>query len=83
MATTNVEKRLQALEAEVAELRRRLETTAPSPTEPWWKKIAGTFPGDASDEEAFRLGQEWRKRENAKSLRMTRKKRKQRKNVRS
>jgi hypothetical protein len=79
---SNIEKRLQALEEEVAELKRRLATT-PAPTEPWWKKIAGTFPGDEADLEAFRLGQEWRKRENARSLRKPPKKRKQPKNVRS
>jgi hypothetical protein len=82
MAASNLEKRVQVLEEEVAELKRRLASHR-SPIEPWWRKIAGTFPGDAIDEEAFRLGQEWRKRENAKSLRKTHKKRKRPKNARS
>jgi hypothetical protein len=79
MAASNVEKRLQALEAEVAELKQRIAARTDhgaSWLDQWW----GAFANDPAFEEAARLGSEWRKRENAKSLR---KRPKKRKNVRS
>jgi len=82
MASTNIEQRLQALEHEVAELKQRLET-APSPTEPWWRKISGIFANDPAYEEAMRLGRQWREKENARSLRKKKRTRKKPKNVRS
>ena len=82
MASSNVEKRLQVLESEVAELKRRLEGT-PSPTEPWWRKISGAFAGDTAFQEATRLGREWRNRENARSLSKKKKGRKKSKDVHS
>jgi hypothetical protein len=31
------------------------------PEEPWWQKVAGTFPDDEATATAKQLGQEWRK----------------------
>ena len=81
MAHSNVEQRLQMLETEVADLKRRLADRGQlggSWLDQWW----GAFANDPAFEEAARLGAEWRKRENARSLRSRSKSRK-RKNVRS
>lgn len=67
MANSNVEKRLQALEAEVADLKRRLGA-AGRPVGSWLDQWWGAFANDPAFEEAKRLGAQWRKRENAKSL---------------
>jgi hypothetical protein len=53
-----LEERLTLLEAEVARLRRKVESGS-SPT-PWWEKIAGTFADDSSYDEAMQLGREYR-----------------------
>ena len=74
MPNSNVEKRLQALEEEVAELKKRLAARIGQGTS-WLDERWGAFAGDAAHAEAMRLGAEWRKRENAKSLRRPRKKR--------
>ena len=76
MASPNIKQRVALLEAEVAELKRQLHDK-PDPNSPWWDKVWGAFQGDPAFLEAMRLGQEWRKRENAKSLA------KKRKNARS
>lgn len=75
MASIRIEERLQSLEAEVAELKRRLGEPVNESTD-WLKLRWGAFAGDAAYEEAMRLGAEWRKKENAKSLRRPKKKRK-------
>jgi len=77
MAASNIEKRLQALETEVAALKSRLEGGR-SPTEPWWRAISGTFKDDPAFLEAMELGRQWRERENKRSL-----PKKKRKNARS
>jgi len=79
MSASSVEKRLAALEAEVAELKKRLAARGEAGAS-WLDARWGAFAGDAAHEEAMRLGAEWRKRENAKSLRRPKKKRR---NVRS
>jgi hypothetical protein len=59
MASSDLEKRVAALEAEVAAL--KAETTKSATNQrPWWKEIAGTFADDPAFEEAMRLGREWR-----------------------
>jgi hypothetical protein len=79
MAGASVEQRLAALESEVAELKRRLAAHSESDA-PWLDARWGAFAGDPAHAEAMRLGAQWRKRENAKSLRRPKKKRR---NVRS
>jgi hypothetical protein len=59
MASTDLEKRVTALEDEVAKLKVKLETPG-SEGLPWWKQIAGIFADDPAFEEAMRLGREWR-----------------------
>jgi hypothetical protein len=58
MASARLEKRVAALEAEVAELKRKLEERDLST--PWWEQIAGTFQNDPLYERAMRLGQQYR-----------------------
>jgi hypothetical protein len=65
MAAEQLERRVTALEAEVARLRDRLEKVdaqreAVNQSEPWWRKIAGTFEGDPIYAEAMRLGRQYR-----------------------
>jgi hypothetical protein len=78
MASTSIEKRLQTLEAEVAEIKRGLENRGQPAN--WLERWSGAFANDPAYDEAMRLGAEWRKRENAKSLR---KRPKKKKNVRA
>jgi hypothetical protein len=59
MASSDLEKRVAALEAEVAKL--KAESAKPDTKQrPWWEEIAGTFANDPAFEEAMRLGREWR-----------------------
>jgi hypothetical protein len=58
MTSADVERRLTALESEVAALRKQLaELRQP---EKWWQTISGTFKGDPAFLEAMRLGREYR-----------------------
>lgn len=82
MSSSSVEKRLEALEAEVAELKRRVNG-GQEPKKTWLDERWGAFANDPLYVEAMRLGAEWRKKENAKSLRRPKKAKKKRKNVRS
>ncbi len=59
MSKTEVEKRLSALEKEVAFLKQKIEKDEKA-KEPWWKQIAGTFADDPIYDEAMRLGREYR-----------------------
>ena len=59
MSTANLLQRLEALEAEVARLKNRLDQKGDR-TKPWWKQIAGTFEGDSYYAEAMRLGRKYR-----------------------
>jgi hypothetical protein len=54
-----LEERVILLEAEVARLKRKVES-ASSPT-PWWEKIVGTFADNSSYDEAMQLGRKYRK----------------------
>ena len=59
MASSDLEKRLATLEAEVAKLKAESKKSAAN-QRPWWEEIAGTFADDPAFEEAMRLGREWR-----------------------
>ena len=59
MKVETLEKRLSALEAEVARLRNAVEGE-PRDNRPWWEQIFGTFADDPLFEEAMRLGREYR-----------------------
>ena len=53
----SLEKRLAAVEQEIAQLKMQL---AGSREKPWWEKISGTFANDPAYKEAARLGREYR-----------------------
>jgi hypothetical protein len=59
MAMPEIELRIEALEVEVSQLKRRLDT-ALQPAKPWWQEIYGTFADDPLYEEAMRLGRKYR-----------------------
>ena len=61
MATASVEERLAALEAEVAQLKERLEAEHPESKVPWWERRFGAFKDDPLYDEAMRLAAEYRK----------------------
>ncbi len=75
----SIEKRLDALELEVAALKSQLQAAGEKKKD-WLEERWGAFAGDPAYVEAMRLGAAWRKKENAKSLKRPKKKRK---NVRS
>ena len=58
MASSQLEQRVAALEAEVIKLKNKLETKDQTP--PWWEQIAGTFENDLIYDHAMRLGQHYR-----------------------
>lgn len=60
MASRSIEERVDALEAEVARLKQRLEGEPRQAETPWWKKVVGAFKDDPEFEEAMRLGREYR-----------------------
>ncbi len=60
MSVAELEKRVRALEEEVARLRRRLQGRDHD-DRPWWEKVWGSFASDPAFEEAMRLGRQYRK----------------------
>ncbi len=60
MSGQALEKRVAALEAEVARLREKLEGKGHATSKDWLDKIYGSFANDPMYEEAMRLGREWR-----------------------
>jgi hypothetical protein len=58
MASSPLEQRVAALEAEVAALRRKIEIAGSD--KPWWERIAGTFEHDPIYEKAMNLGRKYR-----------------------
>lgn len=70
MTNAQLEKRVEALERAVEELRAQI-TTSPEKQEPWWITEAGRFANDPVFKEVVRLGREYRE-----SLHPDRKKRK-------
>jgi hypothetical protein len=59
MSAKEFELRLNALEAEVARLKKKIEKAENSDI-PWWEKIAGKFANNPAYDEAMRLGREYR-----------------------
>lgn len=63
MAAREIELRVSALEAQVAQLTKKLAQKQGEPRageKPWWQEIYGTFADDPLHEEAMRLGREYR-----------------------
>ncbi len=60
MTLETLENRLNAMEAELAQLKQQMQTIKPQETEPRWKQIIGVFKDDPLFDEAERLGREWR-----------------------
>ncbi len=60
MATRTLEERMTALEQELAQLKRQLESGKQTDAEPRWKQIIGVFENDPLFDEAERIGREWR-----------------------
>ena len=58
MARNNLQERVAALEAELAELKKRLSQNEKG--KPWWEKISGTFLNDPMYEDAMKLGRKYR-----------------------
>lgn len=58
-AALKIEARVAALEAEVEQLKEKLEAPKPEP-KPWWEGIIGAFADDPDFLEAMRLGREYR-----------------------
>jgi len=59
MSISELEKRLSHLEAEFENLKHTIESSGSPST--GWKRILGTFAGDADHEAAMKLGREYRK----------------------
>ncbi len=59
MSSSALEKRVAALEEELARLRRKIETAETA--RPWWESIAGTFEKDPVYEQAMKMGRAYRK----------------------
>lgn len=60
MSNTEIEKRLAALEAEVALLKSKVVEKNGTSEKAWWKDHIGVFADDPAHEEAMRLGREYR-----------------------
>jgi hypothetical protein len=67
MTTQQLVDRITSLEQELVEIKTLLQQNFPatdlpvSAEEPWWQKVAGTFPDDEATATAEQLGREWRK----------------------
>lgn len=61
MTSRSLEERMDALEAEVARLKQRVEGAPPPAAVPWWEKRFGAFENDPLYDEVARLGAEYRR----------------------
>ena len=70
MSTTEIERRLVAVEEQLTHLAQRVNASpASQDMNGWVDQIHATFQNDASYRQAARLGQQWRKSQSAKPLR--------------
>jgi hypothetical protein len=70
MSTTEIEKRLAAVERQLSHLAKRVSATPCSEDmNGWIDQIHDTFPNDASYRQAARLGRQWRKSQRTRPLR--------------
>lgn len=60
MPPLSIEERVAALEAEVIQIRHKVESPT-VPVTPWWEKVAGTFAQDSVYNEAMKLGHQYRR----------------------
>lgn len=60
MSISEIEKRLAAVEAEVANLKAERAVAAPQRPIDTFRQISGLFAGDEAFLEAMRLGRQWR-----------------------
>ena len=68
MDDQSIESRLEAVEKELADLKREVRAKVPADMVPgpdirWLERIAGSFVGDPDYAEAVRLGRAWRRRQ--------------------
>ena len=70
MDQQSIERRLEAVEKELADLRREVRekvaaetASGPGPDIRWLERIAGSFVDDPDYAEAMRLGRDWRRRQ--------------------
>jgi hypothetical protein len=67
MTSQQIVDRLTTVEQELAQIKTLLQDyrpatfTSASTEEPWWQKVAGTFPDDEATAIAEQFGREWRK----------------------
>ena len=61
MPSATLEERMSAVEAELAEIKRRLPRRKGGDSTPWWERHFGAFKDDPAFESAVRLGEEYRK----------------------
>lgn len=74
--------RIEALEAEVARLKEKVNT-APDSDLPWWEKTWGMFANDPDYDAAMELGRKYRESLRPKPVKRKARKRKARKSVKS
>ena len=53
-------RRVDALDAEVAKLKRLVGANGSTGSGPWWRELAGKYEGDPVFEEIVKEGQKWR-----------------------
>ena len=58
MKPVEIEKRVTALEEELASLKKKVAGTGAQ--EPWWERITGTFEKDSVYQRAMKLGRQYR-----------------------
>jgi hypothetical protein len=60
IVTPQIEERVAALEAEIAQLKKHLGQGT-LPQRQWWKEIAGSFANDPVFQKAMKLGEQYRR----------------------